>query len=88
MRIFDTFTPASPEAVAAVERPALYRQVIQRRLNRVLAFTRLTIYDVVNDPIAKNQVRGYWKLSKQIDRQSETTELEKQWNPNGLSSRL
>jgi hypothetical protein len=86
MRIFDTFTPASPDALAAVQQPALYRQVIQRRLSRVLSFTRLTIDDVVNNPIAKNQVLGYWKLSKQIDRRSETTELERQWNPNGLSS--
>jgi hypothetical protein len=43
---------------------------------------------VVNNPIAKNMVRGYWKLSMQVDRQSELTELEKQWNPNGLSSGL
>ena len=85
MRIFDTFTPASPEALAAVEQPALRRLVNASRLNRVLSFTRLTIDDVINNPIAKRQVLGYWKLSKQVDRQSETTELERQWNPNGLS---
>jgi hypothetical protein len=50
-------------------------------LNRVLEFTRLSIHDVVNDPIAKNMVLGYWKLSRQIDRSSEVTELERQWNP-------
>ena len=87
MRIFDTFTPASPEALAAVEQPPLREVVIQRRLSRVLAFTRLTIDDVVNNPIAKRQVLGYWKLSKQVDRSSETRELERQWNPNGLSGR-
>jgi hypothetical protein len=58
-------------------------RVIQRRLNRVLAFTRLTIDDVVNSRIAKNQVLGYWKLSRQVDRSMELTELERQWNPNG-----
>ena len=52
----------------------------------MLSFTRLTIDDVVNDPIAKNQVRAYWKLSNQIARQSERRELERQWNPMGLSS--
>jgi hypothetical protein len=35
----------------------------------------------VNDPIAKNEVLGYFKLSKQIDRASEVRELERQWNP-------
>jgi hypothetical protein len=86
MRIFDTFIPATADAIAAVQQAPIERRVILRRLSRVLSFTRLTIDDVVNSPIAKNQVRGYWKLSKQIDRQSETTELEKQWNPMGLSS--
>ena len=52
----------------------------QRVLQRVLAFIGRSIDDVVNDPIAKNQVRGYFKLSKQIERSSEVTELEKQWN--------
>jgi hypothetical protein len=85
MRTFEPFTAAS--AFAAAQPPAIERRVVLRRLSRVLSFTRLTIDDVVNSPIAKNQVRGYWKLSKQIDRQSETTELEKQWNPNGLSGR-
>ena len=88
MRFFDTFSPVSAEAIAAVTPPPLRRLVMERRLNRVLAFTRLTIDDVVNNPIAKNMVRGYWKLSIQVDRQSELTELEQQWNPNGLSSGL
>jgi len=56
-----------------------------KRLDRVLSFTRLTIDDVINNPIARNVVRGYWKLSKQVDRSSEISELERQWNPNGLS---
>jgi hypothetical protein len=54
--------------------------VRQRALHRVLAFTGRSIDDVVNDPIAKNQVRGYFKLAKQIERSSKVTELEKQWN--------
>ena len=84
MRPLDPLSPAA--GIAAVQRPALVRHVIVRRLSRVLSFTRLTIDDVVNDPIAKNQVRAYWKLSNQIDRQSERRELERQWNPMGLSS--
>lgn len=61
--------------------PAIERRVIMNRLSRILAFTRLTIHDVVNNPIAKNQVHGYYRLSKMIDRRSEIVELEKQWNP-------
>ena len=84
MRTFEPFSLAA--GIAAVSGPAIERRVIVRRLNRVLSFTRLTIDDVVNNPIAKNQVRAYWKLSKQIDRASETRDLERQWNPLGLSS--
>jgi hypothetical protein len=55
----------------------------QRQLRRVLAFTGRSIDDVVNDPIAKNQVRGYFKLAKQIERAGEVTDLERQWNGAG-----
>lgn len=79
MRIFDYFNPLLREGVPVDEAAALERRVIQKRLNRVLAFTGLTIDDVVNNPIAKNQVLGYFKLSKEIDRRGEIVELEKQW---------
>jgi hypothetical protein len=83
MGLFDFSASRSSAAAAA---PAGYEtahesRIIQTRLNRVLAFTRLTIDDVINNPIARNQVLGYWKLSRQIDRGSEITELERQWNP-------
>ena len=52
----------------------------QQTLRRVMAFVGRSIDDVVNDPIAKNQVRGYFKLAKQIERAGEVTELERQWN--------
>ena len=55
----------------------------QRPLSRILAFTRRSIDDVVNDPIAKNEVYGYFKLSKQIERSVEVRELERQWNAVG-----
>ena len=35
---------------------------------------------VVNDPIAKREVFGYYKLAKQITRAGEVGELERQWN--------
>ena len=52
----------------------------QRPLHRVLSFTGTTIDDIVNSPLAKNQVKGFYRLYRQIERQGDITELEKQWN--------
>jgi hypothetical protein len=52
----------------------------ERVLRRVLAFTGKTIDDVVNDPITKRQVLGYYKLHRWIDRECEIGSLERQWN--------
>lgn len=54
--------------------------VIERPLNRVLRFTRRSIDDIVNFPIAKREVLGYYKLHRWVVRESEVSELEKQWN--------
>lgn len=54
--------------------------LVYRPLQRILAFTRRSIDDVVNDPIAKREVLGYYKLSRQIARSIETGELERQWS--------
>jgi hypothetical protein len=54
--------------------------IVQRPLHRVLAFTRRTIDDVINDPVARNEVRGYFKLHKWVQRESEISDLEHQWN--------
>ena len=54
--------------------------LIQRPLQRILAFTRRSIDDVVNDPIAKREVLGYYKLHKQIARSMHVRDLERQWN--------
>jgi hypothetical protein len=55
-------------------------RVVQRPLRRVLAFTGRTIHDVVNNPIVKREVLGYYKLHKQIHRAAEVRDLERQWN--------
>jgi len=55
--------------------------VTMRPLHRILAFTRRSIDDVVNDPIAKNEVYGYYKLHRRIERAGEVRDLERQWNP-------
>ena len=54
--------------------------MIQRPLQRVLAFRGRSIDDVVNDRLVKNEIVGYWKLYKQIERSSEVVDLERQWN--------
>jgi hypothetical protein len=54
--------------------------VVQRPLQRVLAFRGRTIDDVVNSPIVKNEIYGYWKLHRDIQRRTEIVELERQWN--------
>jgi hypothetical protein len=80
MRVFDYFGPTSPRAALPVHHATVER-IVQKRLGRILAFCGLTIDDVVNSRIAKNQVLGYYKLSKMVDRRSEIVELERQWNP-------
>lgn len=55
----------------------------QRLLRRVMAFRRRSIDDIVNDPIVKNDILGYWKVLKQIERRTQVLELEKQWNQLG-----
>jgi hypothetical protein len=57
--------------------------MVRRPLQRVLAFTGRSIDDIVNSPIVKNQVLGYYKLHKWVDRETEIAELEKAWNPLG-----
>ena len=71
---------SDPRAADGAPDPHIER-VVQRPLNRVLAFIGRTIDDVVNDPIVKNQVYGYFKLHRRIERASEVRDLERQWNP-------
>lgn len=70
-------TPHLPRAASDQTEYILF----QKALRRILAFTGRTIDDVVNSPIVKNEVYGYYKLSRQIDRFGEIRELERQWNP-------
>ena len=52
----------------------------QRPLDRILSFTGYSIDNVVDNPIAKHAVIGYYKLSRQVQRRSEIVDLERQWN--------
>lgn len=59
----------------------LEQVTIDRPLQRVLAFTRRSIDDVINDPLARSEVLGYYKLHCWVRRECEISELERQWNP-------
>jgi hypothetical protein len=77
---FDAPIPlGTPDASDGMPEP-LVERVVQRPLNRVLAFLGRGIDDVVNDPIVKNQVYGFYKLHRQVQRAGEVRELERQWN--------
>lgn len=52
----------------------------QRALSRILSFTGRTIDDVVNNPIVKNEILGYYKLHQFVQRRCEVLDLEGQWN--------
>ena len=80
MRLWSALSPDAPGPADAAPDPMVER-IVQRPLNRVLAFIGRTIDDVVNDPIVKNQVYGYYKLHRQVERASEIRDLERQWNP-------
>jgi hypothetical protein len=54
--------------------------VPEHALRRILAFRRHCIDDIVNDPMVKREVFGYFKLQLQIARTCESLELEQQWN--------
>lgn len=55
--------------------------MVQRPLTRIFAFTGRNIDDVINSPIARRQIIGYYKLYRTIQRESEIRDLERQWNP-------
>ena len=55
--------------------------LIQRPLDRILSHIGYSIHDVVNNPVAKNAVLGYYKLSRIVHRRYEIVDLERQWNP-------
>jgi hypothetical protein len=55
--------------------------ILHHPLHRILAFTGLTIDNIIDSPIARNTVYGYFKLHKQIQRTHEIIDLERQWNP-------
>jgi hypothetical protein len=68
-------------SLPADSEPGREHVMVQRPLKRVLAFTGRSIDEVVNDPIAKREILGYYKLYKQVQRGCEVVDLERWWNP-------
>jgi len=52
----------------------------QRELRRILEFAGWTIDDVIDNPIARRDVRQWYKIGRWMHRRLEVTELERQWN--------
>ena len=83
-----------PDKTFSIESVSLHRQdaatteyiVVHQPLRRILAFTGLSIDDVIDHPIARNTVYAYYKLHKQVQRVYEIVDLERQWNPLGVST--
>lgn len=50
------------------ERPLQVESVVRLALNRVLEFTGHSIDDIVNDPVARNEVEGYYRLYCYVER--------------------
>ena len=75
------FGPAA--ALPDSDGPATEYVIVQRPLDRVLAFIGRSIDDVVNDRLVKNQVVIYYKLDRWVKRESEISEMERAWNPLG-----
>ncbi|MEM8875136.1 MAG: hypothetical protein AAGD32_12875 [Planctomycetota bacterium] len=55
-------------------------------VHRVLAFTGWSATDVLCNPLARNEVRHYLRVTRLIERRDEIRELEAQWNPLGRMS--
>ena len=83
MSLFNSLGIGIPRlAQPALERHELVN--LHRPLRRVMAFVGCSIDELCNDPILKNQVFGYFKLYKEMNRRTEVRDLEKQWNPTAL----
>ena len=79
MSFFSLFNLGRRPASAVPDTRTQFMQE-QRVLQRVLSFTGHTIHDVINDPIARHKVAGYYKLHRWVERESEIGDLERQWN--------
>ena len=63
--------------------PEVSHVLNERALHRVLRFTGHSIDEVVNNPVVKNKVLGFYKLHKFVQRRCEIADLERQWNSIG-----
>ena len=64
-------------------KPNIEYVVVQQPLDRVMHFTGRSIDDIVNNPMVKNEILGYYKLNLWVARESEISDMERAWNPLG-----
>ena len=74
------FSPLRPTSRREQEQGVTHI-VRQRNFSRLLAFAGWTIDDVVNNPIARRDMRNWFKTDRRLHRQLEVLDLERQWNP-------
>ena len=70
----------TPRRRVSIEPTRTEHVEVQRPLRQLLAFTGRSIDDVVNCPVAKAQVLGYYKLKCWVRRRGEIVDLERQWS--------
>ena len=64
----------------APEQPRASFVLKQHELRRLLNFAGWTIDDVVQNPIARRDVRNWYKLHRATQRRLDVLELEQHWN--------
>lgn len=70
MSIIGSLGLDSPQRPSVGERPmAMFSEA--QVLGRIFEFTGYTINDVINDPLARNAVRGYYELYRFVERRCE-----------------
>jgi hypothetical protein len=74
MIVFESLGLGTPQLRGTIQSPAAMLSEAQV-FCRVLEFTGYTIHDVINDPIARNAVAGYYGLYRYIERHCEAADI-------------
>jgi hypothetical protein len=60
-------------------------EVVRTALRRIMEFTGHSIDDIINDPIAGNEVRGYYKAYRYVERRCDEIDAASQRTAGGVS---
>ena len=76
MSEFDFLSGGAAKAPGSAQSVHEY-QTARLALHRVMEFTGISIDDVINDPIARNHVLGYYRLCLFVERRCDEIGLER-----------